>query len=125
MALKYNKKGQVTIFIIIAVVVVAFIALAYMVYPKIKSNFQTETKNPQAFISECVEDELNEYVDLISKQGGSLEPSPIYSYQGNEIQYLCYTNTYYQTCIVQIPFLKQHIEFEIKNEIEDKVKECF
>jgi len=120
-----TKRGQVTIFIIIAVVVVAFIALAYVVYPKIKTSFETDTKNPQAFIAECIEDELKEKVDLISVQGGSLEPEHYFMYMGDKIEYLCYTNEYYQTCVVQQPMLKQHIERELQNSIKDKVDLCF
>ncbi len=125
MALKYNKRGQVTIFIIIAVVVIAFIALAYFVYPKIKTSFETDTKNPQAFIEACVKDELKENVELISLQGGSLEPEHYFLYMGDKIEYSCYTNEYYKTCIVQQPMLKQHIEKELQNPITPQVEACF
>ncbi|MBU4308509.1 MAG: hypothetical protein KJ566_01820 [Nanoarchaeota archaeon] len=120
-----TKRGQVTIFIIIAVVVVAFIALAYMVYPKIKSNFQTETKNPQAFISECVEDELNEYVDLISKQGGSLDPKLYLPYAGYNTSYLCHTPENYLSCAPKKPFLQKDIEDELTRTITPQVEACF
>ena len=125
MALKSNKRGQVTIFIIIAVVVIAFIVFAYVVYPKIKASFETDTKNPQAFIAECVEDELNEYVDLISVQGGSLEPAPIYLYEGNSIQYLCYTNQNYEACTMQNMLLETNIEKELTDIIAPQVGACF
>ncbi len=125
MASKYNKRGQITIFIIIAVVVVAFIALAYTIYPKIRDSIGQESKNPQSFISECVKDELEQYVDLISKQGGSLEPEHFSMYMGDKIEYLCYTNEYYKTCTVQQPMLKQHIERELQGSIAPQVDACF
>jgi len=119
------KRGQVTIFIIIAVVIICFIALAYVVYPKIKTNIQTETKNPQAFISECVEDELINLVDLISAQGGSLNPSPVYPFEGKQIQYLCYTNKNYEPCIIQNMLLEKNIEQELTTVITPQVEACF
>jgi len=58
-------------------------------------------------------------------QGGSLEPEHYFMYMGDKIEYLCYTNEYYQTCVVQQPMLKQHIERELQNSIKDKVDLCF
>ncbi|MCK5149821.1 hypothetical protein KAJ87_02755 [Candidatus Pacearchaeota archaeon] len=123
--LKKNRKGQVTIFIIIAVIVVVLGVLIFMFYPQIKTTLGFEPQNPYAFIQSCIEGDIENAVGVLSVQGGRINPQHYFLYDNQKLEYLCYTNTYYQTCVVQIPFLKQHIEFEIKNEIEDKVKECF
>ena len=41
-----NKKGQLTVFIIIGIVIVGFAVLVYVFYPNIKSNFGFEEQNP-------------------------------------------------------------------------------
>ena len=120
-----NQRGQVTIFIIIAVLVVATGVLLYMLFPQIRTGIQRETKNPEEFIQTCLEDEIEGAVETLSLQGGSIEPTNYILYQNERIEYLCYTNEYYKTCVMQQPLLKQHIESEIKDEIAQEVGDCF
>ncbi|MCF7910327.1 hypothetical protein K9L16_01490 [Candidatus Pacearchaeota archaeon] len=121
----WGKRGQVTIFIIIGIMIVIVGVLIYMFYPQIKSTFSTQETNPEMFIQNCIEDELKENIEIISLQGGNLEPEHFIMYQGEQIEYLCYTEENYKTCIIQQPMLKNHIEEEIKNSIEDSMNFCF
>ena len=120
-----KKRGQVTIFIIIAILVVAIIAVIFAVSPKLRSSISGETESPENFIQTCLEDRIEETVETISLQGGSLEPEFYYLYQDNKLQYLCYSNEYYKACNVQIPFIGEHIEAEIRDSIETDVDFCF
>jgi len=120
-----DKKGQVTIFIIIAVVIVVLGILIYMFYPEIRAGLGLEPKNPSAFIQSCIEDEIKENAEKLSLQGGSLAPEHYIIYNNEKIEYLCYTTEYYKTCVVQQPMLKQHIESEIEEEIQEQTKVCF
>ena len=120
-----EKKGQVTIFIIIAVLVVAFGVLIYMLAPGIRTGITGETKNPEQFIQTCLEDEIKDAVERLSMQGGSIEPEHYFTYNNIDIEYLCYINEPRELCIVQQPLLKQHVESEIKDEINDEVIGCF
>ena len=121
----FNKKGQVTIFIIIALVIVVLGVLIYMFYPEIKSGLGLEPKNPPAFIQSCIEEEIKGSVEKLSLQGGSLNPEHYILYNNEKIEYLCYAGEYYKICVVQQPMLKEHIESEIKEEVKEKVGECF
>ncbi|MDP2628490.1 MAG: hypothetical protein Q8P15_01175 [Nanoarchaeota archaeon] len=125
MQIKEDKNGQVTIFIIVAVVIIAIGVAAYFVYPKVKTTETFDSKNPSAFIQSCLESELRNNVELISSQGGSLNPGNYILYDNSKVEYLCYTNQDYQTCVMQQPLLKEHIESEIKNSIEVSAKDCF
>lgn len=122
---KGDKKGQVTIFIIVAIVIVVAGLLIYFVYPKIKAGAGFDSKNPSAFIQTCLEDEIKNNVKIISSQGGSLNPEFFYLYDNSKIEYLCYTNQDYLPCVMQQPMLKQHIESEIKNSVGNQAKVCF
>ncbi|MEK6823424.1 MAG: hypothetical protein AABY06_00155 [Nanoarchaeota archaeon] len=120
-----KERGQITIFIIVAIMVIAIVALLFA-FPKLKTAVGFEKlQSPENFIQTCLEDTINENVNIISKQGGTLEPSPYILYQDEKIQYLCYNPQKYQACVVQIPFLEKHIEDEIKKSIEDNVNFCF
>jgi len=121
-----RKRGQVTIFIIIAIVIIVVGILIYAFYPQIQSIIKPESKNPSAFLQSCLEDEIEDTVEILSLQGGSLVPEHFVSGDdGEEVQYLCYTNTYFEYCVVKEPMLKTHVETEIKNAISDKVDACF
>ncbi len=120
-----DKKGQVTIFVILAIVLIALIALAYLFYPEISSRISTNIDNPSAFIQSCLEEEITETVSTLSIQGGFLEPAPFILHEGEKIQYLCYTENYYDTCVVQKPLLTRQIEKEIKEGIKNQADDCF
>ena len=121
-----NKKGQVTIFIIIAVLVVVAGVLIYMFFPGFQTpSEKADLEDPQRYIQDCVSDEMKEVVQQVSLQGGSLEPEASYQYQGREIEYSCYSDEYYEFCSVQIPFLRDHVEKEIKSGISGQVENCF
>ena len=119
-----KKRGQVTIFIIVAVMIVILAILIYLFFPKIKSGLGFDEKNPSAFLQKCLEADLKEIIKKISLQGGSINPEHYYLYQDNKIEYLCYTSEYYVTCIMQQPMLKEHIENEISVGISEKAQQC-
>ena len=120
-----NRKGQVTIFIILAVVIVVIGVLVYMFYPQIQAGLGLAETNPQAFIQSCIEEKINEDITKLSLQGGSLSPENYVMYDNEKVEYLCYTNEYYKTCVVQQPLLKKHIESEIQKGIKEEVDICF
>lgn len=119
------KRGQVTIFIIIALLVVAAVALVFTLSPKLKIGGAEKVENPSSFIQTCLEDTLKENVGMTSNQGGSLNPEFFYLYDGDKLQYLCYTNSLYETCYIQVPFITTHIEEELTTSIEKEVNACF
>ena len=123
--MEINKKGQVTIFIILALLIVIFGILIYTFYPSIKDGLETETKTPEQFVSNCLKEDLENLVEKISSQGGSLNPEHYFLYNGNKLEYLCYTDEYYLTGKRLNPMLFQHIEKEIKNNIQARANECF
>lgn len=121
-----NKSGQVTLFIIIAVVLVAAGVMIFLFRPDTKST-QSQLENPQGFIESCIKDRIEEVVETISLQGGNYEQSEnSYFYLGDHINYLCYTTEYYPfSCVIQQPLLVQHIESEIRENILEDAEFCF
>ena len=118
------RRGQVTIFVVLAVIIVAVAVLVYLLYPSVKSSLQG-AQNPNTFIQTCMEDQLKSAIGLVSLQGGSIAPGFYYNYEGNKVEYLCYTNEYYIPCIVQQPALIPNIEKEIKADIQATANSCF
>ena len=120
-----EKKGQVTIFIIIAILIIGAAVTIYLLIPKAETEAVFDAGNPQGFIQTCLEDEIEKTVDLVSSQGGSVNPEHIILYEDNRVEYLCYTTEYYLPCKIQRPLLTEHIEDEIRNDISEEVEVCF
>ena len=120
------KQGQITIFVIIALLIVVAIALFFLfregIIPGIGGFGE---KNPRAALQSCIENKLQETNDLISKQGGYINPTLYKKFNDEKIAYLCYNQNYYLSCINQEPMLIQHLKDEIKDNVKGKVEECF
>jgi len=121
----FGKSGQVTIFIIVAVVIVIIGIFIYLFYPSIKSSLGLETKNPSQFLQDCLAGDLKNSIDKLGVTGGSFEPENYISYKGDKIEYLCYTKEYYKPCVNQKPNLVGSIEGEIYKSLKDKASFCF
>lgn len=121
---KGDKRGQITIFIIVAVIIVALGVMAYFFFPQIKTGFGVSTNNPVVFMQSCMKDKISNAVDLISSQGGSINPEHYLLNNDEKIEYLCYTDEDYLPCVMQQPLLKNHIENEIKTEISADANSC-
>jgi len=127
-----NRRGQVTIFIIIGVIIISAVGLFFLlragIFPLLGESLE---KNPNTFLQACLEDDVKEGLGIISSQGGYISNPLNKTFQFSDsddftdISYLCYTQEDYVSCINQEPMLIQHLESEIKNYISDDVEDCF
>jgi hypothetical protein len=120
-----GKRGQLTIFIILAILIIALALLIYFLYPKLKGGGGGDSDNPYSYIETCMKEKIQNTVETISLQGGSIDPTFYYSYEGEKVTYLCYINQYYKPCVVQQAMLIPHIQSEIENAIKEDTTFCF
>jgi len=119
--LSASKRSQVTIFIIIAIIIVAGVLVYYL---WLKPSYVAPT-GEKLNIEKCMSDAIDEKIELLGNQGGFLEPEFFYLYKNDKIGYLCYTNLIYKPCVVQKPFLKQHFEDELERAVREKINKCY
>jgi hypothetical protein len=117
-----SKRGQLTIFIILALVIIFVIIILLVNQGNIFSIFQTQS--PVEQITECTQNALRDGIEVALLQGGAIEPTNYFLYQGNKIDYICYTNEDYKPCKMQKPILKSSVEQELKEHTEEKIKQC-
>lgn len=120
-----TKKGQVTIFIIVAIAIIGLAVLLFQVVPRSSTTADVSANNPEGFLEICLEEHIENVIEVISLQGGNFEPELSILYQSEEISYLCYTSENFKTCSIQQPLLKRHIESEVKKNIESEAEACF
>jgi len=116
-----QKKGQVTIFIIVAIVMVSAI-LVYFLW--LGPTYFSKNKTKLNFES-CVKDTVQQSIAELGANGGLIKPQFTYQYKGEQFTYLCYTNKYYKTCTVQIPFPENTFQKQMKILIKDKINVCY
>lgn len=126
----YSKKAQLTIFIIVALVIIALIVLFFAVSRtgiiKIPTIFGGEEIDFKSQLIKCVEENenINNKIALIALQGGSLNPRNYIFYNGTRVDYLCYSNEFFKPCVMQTPLLLQNVEAEIKKAAKSEVSNC-
>ncbi len=122
-----NNKGQITIFVIIGIVIVATVGLLFFISPSLRMNFRG-VENPREFIKDCMQDSIEENIKQISVQGGFLNVNDAIGYleyENEEVAYLCYTSENEELCTTQKPMLKRFIENEIKDAVKGDLENCF
>jgi hypothetical protein len=122
--MKRGNKGQLTIFIIIAILIVAIVLFIFLFWPDLRST-TTESENPYTYIRECIEDSIEETVEVLGTQGGVMENSAYFIYDREKVEYLCYTNLNYQPCVVQQPLLISSFENELLTNVQGQIDDCF
>lgn len=115
------KRGQVTIFIILAVMIVS-VVLVFFLWVK-PTYFQKSSK--KLGFDNCVKDAVNQAIPQLEKNAGFINPEFTYPYNGEKFTYLCYTNEFYKTCTVQVPFLKNKFAEQMKLLIKDNINTCY
>ena len=121
-----GKKSQVSLWIIIAVVLLAIIALFFILREKINiPGITPSILEPQAYIEKCVKDASFQAIDIMLPQGGYLNPGNYKLYKNNKVAYLCYNSNYYLPCENQEPMYIETLKQEIKSYITPKLKDCF
>jgi len=120
-SLEMDKRGQVTLFIIVAVIIVG-VAVAVFLTPRIQVYF-TDVE-PNSFLKDCIEQDAREIMNLLAENAGYDSPPSFVEYQGEKFTYLCYTSEFYETCTVQQPLIKRNYELELKKQIEPRARAC-
>jgi len=115
------KRGQITIFVVLALLIISSL-LIYFLWAKPKY-FPTTTVKPS--IENCMIDAVKSSINEMERQSGFTGLVFSYSYQGEKIPYLCYTNLYLQPCLNQKPFLTQYFTDELKKYSKEKVFQCY
>lgn len=121
-----NSRSQVTIFIIVAIILVAAVVAFYLMFGKtIITINQPSINDPEQYIGKCARDAASEAINIMLPQGGYLNPTNYKLYEDQKIAYLCYTTVFYQRCTAQEPMYIRHLQDEITNYSSPKIEACF
>jgi len=127
--MKEGKRGQVTLFVIISILVVVAIIILYtfVIKPYIEKQY---VQDPKAFVEECAGIALTESETTLLNT--NLYPNLTMNYilysgekSGEKVPYLCSVSTFYTPCINQEPMLLEKMRKYIEEYTKSKVEQCF
>lgn len=119
-----NKSGQVTIFIILAILIVSIVLILF-VYPVF---FPADsTKNPEQYLKDCAKTSLEESEKLLFDSNILIKGnfSNYLVYQSKKVPYLCSISEFYVPCIPQQPALLSEVGKTIDNKLSRDMSICF
>lgn len=125
------KRGQVTVFVILGILIIAVLAIIFYLYnlrtvPEVKKEFEfdfSRTEIIKNYVEGCIQESGNKVLNLIGKQGGEVNPKFYQYYYNDKISYLCYTNSF-TACYNKKPFLMQSVEKGINNYVTQEITSC-
>lgn len=120
-----NRRGQVTLFIIVAIVLVAGIVSFMFIYLGRINVEQPIDVSPQDFVRSCVGDLVENSISDALFGGGLISPDNYVFYNGEPYNYLCYTDEDYQGCYNRFPGLEFIVEEQIHDNTIVGVRDCF
>ena len=119
-----NKKGQLTLFIILGILIVAGIFALFLILPS-PEIFTSSSKDPVQEIRPCIAKSLEQVLPEFLEKGLYFDLNNHLTYNGTEINYHCFTDQKRTICTRNNAQSKSRIEQELKNKIENDVETCF
>ena len=91
-----NKNGQITIFVLLAIILVGGIVIYLTISSKeVVLEKRGEEFNPETFIDKCVREEIRDTVKLLLPQGGFMTPQDYVTHNDIKVSYLCKNINYF------------------------------
>lgn len=122
--MRIGKKAQVTLFVIVAIVIVSGI-LIFFYLDRGPIVVDSISGTPDSFIESCSRDTVQESIEKVYRNGGEINTSFGVMYQGELYNYLCYNGDNYLRCYNLHPLLEKQIEERIRVDTLDSVEDCF
>lgn len=120
-----DKKGQVTMFVIVALIIVAVIFVVTLLNKSSVSLREQDFDNPEVYLSTCINERARVILDNMLDNGGLLSTEDKVLYNTREVSYLCKNINNFEPCINQFPLYVTRMEKEFDEAIQTDAEECF
>jgi hypothetical protein len=123
-----EKRGQVTIFIIISVLIVVAVILVFIFQNELGISTRYSA-NPSKFITDCIEKDLASEVENVISTGGvyysGSNSDQFKDINGSKLAILCWTNKSRTSCTNTHPLLTEETILALEKVFTPKVNACF
>lgn len=121
-----SKRGQIAIWVIVALVIVGSIGILLLAGEKKKiDTFVQETYDVEPYIERCARQAVRETLTEMIPQGGFVTPNNYKQYLGTNVTYHCENIGNFETCINQHPALITEMRAELERVLSPRIDGCF
>jgi signal peptidase I len=121
-----NKKSQIAIFVIIALVIVGLIVLFFVIKNSSMNPQISPKENPQGYVQDCVKKALISAESKLIKSNGFIDLNKSYiTFNNSKVPYLCFASTQLTLCTNKHPALSNDFREQIYEEIKPTIEKCF
>jgi hypothetical protein len=127
LAEEINLRGQLAVWVILAIILVVAILMFFfirrdvpIISPPAQASFDAEK-----FVQTCVQQRSLEALEIMLPKGGFLQPKNYRMYNNNPVEYVCYNYGFYESCVMQHPLLITEMEKEMEGYLFDTIQPCF
>jgi len=128
-----QKRGQVSVFVIIGIVAVAAIIFVFLLFRSVEEKARevrgtgeylgSQLGDIKSEVEECVGDVANELLDGLYDGGGNLNPERYANYYGKRVNVLCYEVREDESCY-NFMFTKEEVVEQMLPVLEQEIKGC-
>jgi len=120
------KRGQISIFVIVGILLIGSIILFFLVYQNREIGVGFEKGfDAESFMERCIRENAENKLEIMLPQGGFLEPSDYIMFEDTKVSYLCKNINFYEPCISQYPVYITELQNEIEQVLREDVEICF
>lgn len=129
----FEKRGQIAVWIIIGVLILAAIIIVLLIrgprnLPFIPQPPSEGPFNPTEYLATCVRTAVWETTDQMLNHSGFVNPSakplPYKMYNNSQVVYLCYQDNFYKPCVFQHPMYLDEVRDELARYAGEAVTGC-
>jgi hypothetical protein len=120
-----NKRGQVTLFIIIAILIVSIILFVVFFSGWFKF-IESPAENPKAYIENCIINSVQEIEKTLLEENTypNYNSTNYILFEREKIPYMCIASEFYKPCIPQDPALFMRTKQIMENKVSRDTKTC-
>lgn len=118
-----DKKGQVAIWAIIALVIIGSV-ITFFLFEKTPIIKSAKSFDPKEYLDNCIRKSIEESVDVMLLRGGFVNNPLNVMFNNINVSYICYNKGNYVPCINQHPMLLNEMAYEIRKQITPKIGGC-
>lgn len=118
-------KGQVALFVVIAVVVVGSILLIIVLRSRSPLPISSGSpSDPGSYIESCMQNQVEELMESVLPSSGFSNYQDSVNYKGTKVPYLCKNINFYEPCVNQQPLLINEVEKRLASQLTSNITSC-
>jgi hypothetical protein len=122
---KFFKKAQLTLFIIMAILIVVSVSFLFIKLSPRLNLFDRGAVSPSEAISNCIENVIKDSEkEFFDSRDLLLDTQLVYRHNQDTMPFLCYSTEFYMPCVPQSPLFIESVRKNMENKASRELSRC-